>query len=527
MVGVLVHDVRVEGADREAARMWWEYFKRLFAADFMPHGHCYFWEPGLVWLQVLSNASIGLAYLSISLTLGYIVRKIRDIPFQWMYLCFGVFIIACGFTHFMDVWVIWTPVYWLDGAIRALTAVASIGTAILLFPLVPRAVAFAGAARMAHERGLKIEQLNAELEVLYAKTRETLAESIPQLVWTAAPGGKSDYFNRRFLEYVGEGVDLLQGALPRVVHPDDRARVEACWTKSLASGEAYEIEMRLRRHDGAYRWFLTRALPLRDDGGRILKWFGTCTDIQEQKLAAEEREQMLQRTQEALRSRDVFLAIAAHELKTPLTPLRFETERLLDAAREGRADRLTPERLEKRFTVLGRQVGQLEALVADLLDVARIAGGKLELRREETDLGALAQDVAERQKPALDGAGCALELRLAQGVVGRWDRLRVEQILTNLLINAARYGAGKPVRVEVEAEGEQARLRVSDGGIGIAEKDQARIFERFERASSEHHYGGLGLGLWLTRQIVQAHGGSIGVISEPGAGASFLVVLPL
>src|SRR5690349_11792544 len=99
------------------------------STDFMPHGHCYFWEPGLVWLQVIANGSIGLAYLSISLTLAYIVHRIRDIPFQWMYLLFGVFIVACGMTHLMDIWVIWKPHYWLDGFIRAITAVASVGTA--------------------------------------------------------------------------------------------------------------------------------------------------------------------------------------------------------------------------------------------------------------------------------------------------------------------------------------------------------------------------------------------------------------
>jgi hypothetical protein len=505
--------------------MLWEYLKRLFSADFMPHGHCYFWEPGLVWLQVLSNASIGVAYLSISLTLGYIIRRIRDIPFQWMYVCFGVFIITCGFTHFMDVWVIWTPVYWLDGGVRAITAVASVGTAILLFPLVPRAVALAGAARTAHERGLKIEQLNGELAALYEKTRETLAETIPQLVWTAAPDGMPDYFNRRYIEYAGEGVDLPT-QWTGLVHPDDMDAVRACWEKSLASGDPYEIELRLRRRDGEYRWFLTRALPLRDRG-KILKWFGTCTDIQDQKHASEERERLLARTQQALKSRDVFLAIAAHELKTPLTPLRFETERLIDAVTQKRADRLTPERLEKRFAVLGRQVGRLEELVSGLLDVGRIAGGKLELTREAVDLGALVREVAERHKVELERAGCALELRAEPDVVGHWDRLRLDQILTNLLTNALRYGPGKPITIEVEGDGARARLRVTDRGIGIAEKDHARIFERFERAASERHYGGLGLGLWIARQLVEALGGTISVTSQPGAGASFLVDLPV
>ncbi len=123
----------------------------LFATEFMSHGHCYLWQPGMVWLQVITNLAIGFAYLSISLTLAHLVRRIRDIPFRRVYLAFGTFIVACGFTHFMDVWIIWQPLHWPDGAIRAITAIASVGTAILLFPLLPRVAALAAAARITRE----------------------------------------------------------------------------------------------------------------------------------------------------------------------------------------------------------------------------------------------------------------------------------------------------------------------------------------------------------------------------------------
>jgi len=331
-----------------------EFLRSLVSTNFMPHGHCYFWTPGLVWLQVVTNASIGLAYISISLTLAYLVRRIQDIPFQWVYLAFGVFIVTCGITHFMDVWVIWHPTYWLDGAIRLVTAVASVGTAILLIPLIPKAVALAGTARLAHERGLQLEQLNVELEALYERTRETITESIPQLVWTTTPDGNVDYFNARWLEYTGAGP--LPGSAwswQSCVHPDDREQVMARWKECLESGNLYESEFRLRRNDGLYRWFLVRASPLRDKTGRIVKWFGTNTDIQEQKLVAEEREMLLQRARESVRARDVFLAIAAHELKTPLTPLRLETESLLRAVR---TNRLPLERLDEKLLTINRQI---------------------------------------------------------------------------------------------------------------------------------------------------------------------------
>lgn len=502
----------------------WGLLERLFSDEFMPHGHCYFWEPALVWLEVVTNLAIGLAYISISLTLASLVKHIRDIPFQWVYVAFGAFIISCGFTHLMDVWVIWKPHYWLDASIRAVTAVASVGTAILIVPLVPKAVALAGAARMAQERGVRIEHLNVELAALYEKTRETLAEAIPQLVWTANPDGRPEYFNHRWYEYAGETPPLQEYWL-ELLHPDDRDRLLSRWAESLQSGAIYEIDARLRRADGAYRWFLIRATPLRDEG-RILKWFGTCTDIHDQRLAAEERERMLSQAEDAVRARDVFLAVAAHELKTPLTPLRLEAESLLAAARSNRVERLAPDRLQARLTVLLRQVGRLEQLVAALLDVTRIAGGKLELCTEDVDLSNVVLEVTERYQKELASSGSELVLRLEPSLVGLWDRLRLDQMVTNLLTNAIRYGTGKPITIETSGDADRARLVVRDEGIGIAPEDQARIFERFERAVSERHYGGLGLGLWIARQMAEALGGTIAVESTEGVGSAFIVELP-
>jgi signal transduction histidine kinase/CheY-like chemotaxis protein len=139
---------------------------------FMPHGHCYLWQPALLWLQVIANGLIGLAYLTLFVTLVHLVRRIKDIPFQWMYIVFSVFIVACGITHFSDIYVIWHPEYWLDGAIRAITAVASVGAALLLPPLVPKAVALADAARVAHDRGLQLEVANRELAILLDRSQE-------------------------------------------------------------------------------------------------------------------------------------------------------------------------------------------------------------------------------------------------------------------------------------------------------------------------------------------------------------------
>jgi signal transduction histidine kinase len=150
----------------------WEALERLLSGKFMPHGHCYLWTPAMVWLQVLTNLLIALAYVAISLTIYYILRRIRDIPFSWMYFAFGVFIITCGATHFLDVVTIWSPIYWFDGGVRAITAMASVGTAVMLVPLVPKAIALADTAKLAHDRGVKLESTYDELVLAHQRTKE-------------------------------------------------------------------------------------------------------------------------------------------------------------------------------------------------------------------------------------------------------------------------------------------------------------------------------------------------------------------
>ena len=181
------------------------------------------------------------------------------------------------------------------------------------------------------------------------------------------------------------------------------------------------------------------------------------------------------------------------------------------------------ERLEKA----SGHVARLERLINELLDVARISTGRMGMDREEMDLSALAREVVERFADDSERAHAPLALAAAAAVVGSWDRLRLDQVLTNLVANAIKYGAGHPIDVEVGGDREQAVVRVRDRGIGIGAEDQERIFGRFERAVSQRHFGGLGLGLWIVRQIVEAHGGSITVESTPGKETTFTVALPL
>ena len=228
---------------------------------------------------------------------------------------------------------------------------------------------------------------------------------------------------------------------------------------------------------------------------------------------------------QAVRARDEFLSVASHELKTPLTPLQLQVQKLqLVASRQSGPG---VERVVSGLEVADRQVGRLTKLVDNLLDISRITSHRLKLEYESFDLAVLVRDVANRFRHELGRAGCALTLRADGPVMGSWDRTRLEQVVSNFLSNAAKYGAGQPVEISVDQIHDRARIRVRDQGIGIAPEDQPRIFERFERAVSEHNYAGLGLGLWIVRQIVDALGGKVTVESKIGEGATFTVELPL
>ena len=228
--------------------------------------------------------------------------------------------------------------------------------------------------------------------------------------------------------------------------------------------------------------------------------------------------------QQAVRVRDDFLSIAGHELKTPLTGLLLQVQGLLRQA--CKTPHVSLERFADRLAKAESQIGRLKHLIDDLLDVSRITAGRLTLQCEEMDLDALATEVVERHRDVASRARTPITVQVTGSCSGRWDRLRLDQVLTNLISNALKYGAGHPVEVEVVADEARVRMSVRDHGIGIGAEDQRRIFERFERAVSNHHYGGLGLGLWIARQIVEQLGGTIRVESEPQRETVFTIDLP-
>lgn len=230
---------------------------------------------------------------------------------------------------------------------------------------------------------------------------------------------------------------------------------------------------------------------------------------------------LFRQAHEAIRLRDEFLSIASHELKTPVTTLRLQIESLMRHLPPEAEDATGP-----RLSTTRRQVDRLQKLIERLLDISRLTGGRLELDLEPVNLDLVVREVVGRFDEELRHAGCRVTVRGTDPLSGRWDRSRLDQVVTNLLSNAIKYGSGQPIEITLNGDERTARLEVRDHGIGIPTDKLPRIFERFERAVSERHYGGLGLGLWIVRQIVDAFGGSVRALSAPGEGSTFIVDLP-
>jgi signal transduction histidine kinase/Na+/proline symporter len=248
-------------------------------------------------------------------------------------------------------------------------------------------------------------------------------------------------------------------------------------------------------------------------------------ELAHRSVMALENAALFRSADEAVRARDEFLAVASHELKTPLTPLWLNIQALQRLVARDELDKIPKNRLDDALRGAEGQIQRLVGLVDDLLDVSRITTRRLRLNLEITDLGAVVRNVLDRHQSELAQAGCDLSLAISPDVIGFWDRTRIEQVFTNLLTNAMKYAPG-PIEIRVESDAATARLVVSDQGPGIAPEDRERIFLAFERAVSYLKASGFGLGLYIVRQIVDAHGGVVRLDSAPGRGSTFVVELP-
>jgi PAS domain S-box-containing protein len=374
-------------------------------------------------------------------------------------------------------------------------------------------------ATATHLVGIAVEREQAERRLRASEEEfRTLADHMSQFAWMADGTGSVYWYNRRWYEYTGTTPDQMQGwGWKSVHHPDHVERVARRLQHSWDTGEPWEDTFPLRGADGSYRWFLSRAVPVRDEAGRIVRWLGTNTDVTEQR----DLERALQ---EADRRKDEFLATLAHELRNPLAPIRNALQLMKLAGGDAAA-------LETSRSMMERQVGQMRRLVDDLMDVSRIGQGKIVLQRTRLRLADAVQDAVEIARPLIAERGHDLVLDLpAEPVHVDGDRTRLAQVFGNLLNNAAKYTEeGGRIRVAAARRGADLVVHVEDNGVGIPAPMLPRVFDIFTQVdrSLERSQGGLGIGLSLVKRLVEMHGGSIEAHSDgPGRGSRFVVHLP-
>ncbi len=337
------------------------------------------------------------------------------------------------------------------------------------------------------------------------------------------PDGRVDTWNVGAQRIKGYSADEIIGRHFSTFYPEEDVRSGKCEHElevAAAVGRFEDEGWRVRK-DGTRFWANVIISAVRNADGDLVGYSKVTRDLTERRRAEEERLRLAQ-AEEALRLRDEFLSIASHELKTPLTSLRLQLQSLRDGA-----DVLVP-RVARKLERALRSTERLTRLVETLLDVSRMSTGRLTLNKEPFDLVEATEEVCDRFREQAEQARTEIVLRAeARPILGVWDRLRVEQVVSNLIANALKYAPGQPVSVVVSAIDGEASISVADRGPGIPEAAAPRIFERFERAAPVVNYGGLGLGLFVSREIVNAHGGAIGVCNRPEGGACFTLSLPL
>jgi PAS domain S-box-containing protein len=519
-----------------------DFLRQFFSTDgFMPHGMCYEWNPGVIWLNAVSDGLITLAYYSIPLTLVYFVHKRKDLQFVWIFICFALFIVACGTTHLMEVLTIWHPFYWLTGSIKAVTAIVSIVTAILLAKLVPTALALPGPGKMAEANRILSERTR-ELDASQARLQSVLAAATENAIIACDPTGLITVFNsgaERMLGYTAE--EMVGKQKPGIFHLESEVIARGReLTQELGrtvegfevfgvkprSGTPEEREWTYVRKDGSHLLVQLTVSAAREANGKLIGTVGLAKDITARKQYESQLQEAKERAEQADRAKSDFLATMSHEIRTPMNGVIGMTGLLLDTA-------LDAEQRNLAETI--RFSGEsLLHLINDILDFSKIEAGQMSLESLDFDLRELVGQTAKLMAIQARAKGLELTSSVAAELPGRLrgDPGRVRQVLTNLLGNAIKFTSEGEVavRVTVAAEAEtsvRVRFEIKDTGPGIPLETQSRLFQPFVQAdsSTSRRFGGTGLGLAICKRLAESMHGDIGVESAPGHGSTFWVAL--
>jgi two-component system CheB/CheR fusion protein len=388
----------------------------------------------------------------------------------------------------------------------------------------------------------KVKARTEELETIVQEFK-FVTDFMPQMVWATQPDGYHDFYNKGWFDYTGLDFNETKGkGWNDVVHPDDQQRALKVWKHSLETGEPYEIEYRFKRFDGEYRWFLGRALPLRNEHNEIVKWFGTCTDIHDQKLANEileqkvkERTNELQKTNVELEASNTellqFASVASHDLKEPLRKIHIFSNLIKDrylANMDGAA-----EYIDRVITASAR----MTKLINDLLTFTRLS---INSTFENVSLNRLVDEVMSDLELVISEKHAIIEVDNLPKIDAITGQIR--QVFQNIISNALKFSKKEErPRIKITCEivdrcaidakrnehGEFCRITIKDNGIGFDSQYAEKIFTIFQRLHTKEQYDGTGIGLAITRKIIEKHKGIIAATGKDGEGAKFIMVLPL
>ncbi len=499
--------------------------------SFMPHGFCFLWRPDVLWLHIISDGLIALAYFCIPVALIYFIRTRRDVPFQMVFLLFGAFILLCGATHVLSIWVLWHPTYYFEGAVKAMTAIASIGTMIMTVRLMPQALAIPSPDQL-NEANAQLREANAKLEKLYAdseeRSRVTLAAIVDNAVdaiITIDEDGRIETANpacdRLFgyepSEIVGQNIRMLMPEPYHSAHDGFLSRYARTGEGRIIGTSGREAEG--RRKDGAVFPIDLSVSGFTIDGKR--HFTGIVRDITVAKQEHEARQRLLARLTESNTELERFAYVASHDMQEPLRMvLNFSQIIATDYA-----DVLDDEGRDY-LRIVGDSAMRMRDMVQDLLEYARL--GREGMSLSDVDMEVELNHVLTNLKELIGDSEAIVTSDPLPFIEG--NAVQIMRLLQNLIANAIKYqkpGKIPHVHVSVTPGSSDWHFTVRDNGLGIDPAFVNQVFEPFRRLHTWEAIRGSGLGLSVCRKIVDSHGGRIWATSNPGDGSVFHFTIPM